>query len=214
MPAFLPIDTRKRRRILIQQLSKVVEPFCFRPCGGSYFGRERDQIVDAFFFQLSRSNYRFHIVYGVDTPALSTQIKSSEVLGLNSGYPSLTISRYLGDRGDFGCKYEEHIKTNALKVADCFASEALTWFDRFQTPNDIIATYHKTEIQSDLPIATDAPRKVLHWTIYGLMLFNSGRRVEAKSWLTSAFDHWSSRKRLTKTDKEWIRIINSTGIGM
>lgn len=62
------LDNRKRRRLLVRELTGAVTPFGFSHQRGPYFVRERNGLVDAFFFQLTRTNNQFVIAYGVDAP--------------------------------------------------------------------------------------------------------------------------------------------------
>ena len=207
------LDQRKRRRLLTLELADAVKPFGFSHCGDSYFSRERNDLVDAFFFQFTRTNFRFCIAYGIDGPKLLPEIRENSVLGLDSGNPSLLISCWLADQEDFGCKYEDHIKNSGIKVKGRFQKEAIPWFNRFQTAEDIITEYHRKEIRSDAPVTTDAPHLVLRWTIYGLMLYNIGRSNEARPWLDCAYKQWSNTTKPTEHETEWCRIIASTEDG-
>jgi hypothetical protein len=203
----------KRRRLLTRSLEDAVSQFGFRYHAGSYFSRERNLIVDAFSYQFSRSNFRFNVIYGVSAPDSLKQIRDNAILNLDSKYPALTISPLVDEQNEFGCKYEEHILSAADKIAGFFSATVVPWLHRFQTPDDIIAEYHRVHIGTERPDATDAPQKVLRWTVYGLMIYNSGKRHDSVHWLEAALQHWSSRTKPTAEEQEWVRIITSTGVG-
>ena len=203
----------KRRRQLTRSLDDVASPFGFHHHAGPYFSRTRDALVDAFFFQFSRSNFRFSIAYGVDAPALLKQLQGNSLLNLDSKYPNLTISPHVIDGNEFGCKYEEHILSSSEKIDEYFSTTVVPWLDRFQTADDVIAEYHRLNIGTEDPIATDAARMVLRWTVYGLMLYNHGHQRDSVSWLEAALQQWSSSRKPTDNEQEWARILTSIGIG-
>ena len=208
------MNQNKRRRLLIQELSKVTGRFGFTHHSGAYFSRKRNDVVDAFFFQFTRSNFRFYLTYVTDAPTLLPQhLRDNATLGLDSNTPSFAISQRLDECTDFGCKYEEHIHNSCVKIADGFETQTIPWFERFQTPNDIIVEYHHREIRSETPTKSDSARMVLRWTVYGLMLHNIGRSSDARTWLECARVQWASSEKQTEQETEWIRIIDSTGIG-
>ena len=203
----------KRQRLLTRSLDDVVSQFGFHHHAGPYFSRTRNALVDAFFFQFTRSNFRFSITYGVGSPALLKQLQNNTTLNLDSKYPDLTISPHVIDGNEFGCKYEEHILNSTNKIDDFFSTIVLPWLDRYQTTDDVIAEYHQRHIRTERPVGTEATRLVLRWTVYGLMLYNHGQRHDSVSWLEAALQQWSSNSKPTDNEKEWVRILNSIGIG-
>lgn len=203
----------KRRRLLTRSLDDAVSQFGFRHHAGPYFSRERNALLDAFFYQFSRSNFRFKLKYGVGAPESLKQIRENATLNLDSRNPSLTISPHVIEQHDFGCKYEEHILSSTDKIAEFFSATVLPWLDRFQTSDDVIAEYHRLHIGTARPDETDAAQKVLRWTVYGLMLYNCGNRHDSVPWLEAALQQWSSQIKPTADEQEWVRIIASTGVG-
>ena len=201
------LTAAKRRRLLTRALLSAVKPLGFSHHAGPYFSRSRGDIVDAFFFQISRSQFRFCIAYGVSVPSLLPQIYESEILNPEPQFPSLTLSRWLNRQEDFGCKYEDHIHNSEMKVRDRFESEAEPWFTTFKTPHDISREYHRTEVRTKTPVRSEADRSVVRWTVYGLMLHNLGKTNAAHEWLDAAGDAWSNRN--SKNSAEWLRIIST-----
>ena len=208
-----PLPQYKRRRLVTRVLGDAVSQFGFCHHAGAYFSRPRGPLLDAFFFQFSRSNFRFSITCGIDAPNLLLQIRGNAALGLESKYPSLTISRQITESDEFGCKYEDHIRNSAAKITTIFSTDVIPWLDNFHSSGDILAAYHRLEIGTDCPVESDAARKVVRWTIYGLMLYNNGRSSEAEPWLNCALQQWTASQKSADHEIEWARIIRSTGVG-
>ena len=208
-----PLTQNKRRRQLTKAIGDAVSQFTFCHHAGAYFSRPRGALLDAFFFQFSRSNFRFSLTCGIDAPDLLPQIRGNATLGLESKTPSLTISRQIAEPDEFGCKYEEHIRNSAAKITPIFSNDVIPWLDNFQHSDDVLAAYHRQEIGTDCPIESDAARKVVRWTVYGLMLYNSGRSSDAEPWLSCSLQQWTVSQKPSVHELEWARIIRSTGVG-
>jgi hypothetical protein len=91
----------------------------------TYFIRDRGPIRDLFFFQKMRSN-AVTIAYGV-TLAPSDDDWS----------PGIPNARWLRDQEYYRCKYVEHVDRSIARAVADFESEALPWFDHFQTKADL-----------------------------------------------------------------------------
>lgn len=200
------MDQRKRRKLLQEKLSQTCLPQGFKHYSGEYFVRDRGDIQDVFFFQQTRGNGQYYIAYGIDCPQLLSPLRNNDVLKLGN-LPRLLIDNgRLEDGRAYGCKYEDHIDSSAVKVAAALEIEAEAWFSRYNTINEVIEQYRALNIGSESPSENVPPGKIIRWCQYGLMLLEVGNAT-GHQWLKPVLATYKSRPKATEQDKEWVKII-------
>lgn len=202
------IDNRKRRRLIVATLTEALKPLEFRHHHGDYFSRPRGPLLDAFFYQFSRSNGRFTITYGIDAPDILGTLR--RMFDVDSRTPSLWVSRSADRLGDYGCRHEDHILNCGDKVRADLESRAIPWFSTITTIEDFVEAYRRYEIGMDAPMSPPPPGVELRWGIFGMMLAEAKDRTNAVRWLDAAANAWTNRSPGTDEQAKWIHIINST----
>jgi hypothetical protein len=93
----------------------------------AYFVRDRGGLRDAFFFQKMRSN-AICIAYGM-----------SIVPEEGEWQPGLHRDAYnwLNGQEFYRCKYVDHVERSIGRAIADFEKEALQWFERYQTLDDL-----------------------------------------------------------------------------
>lgn len=204
------IDQRKRRRLLSKILGEACAHLGFEHHSSNYFQRVRGSLQDVFFYQQTRTNGQYDITYGIDCPNLLRDLRASDVLSPSKS-PKLLISDVgrLENGRMYGCKYEEHIKSSSEKVSAALTNEAVLWWERFSSETDVIEHYRNKEVRLSEPSDELPPGGIVRWTMYGLLLHDSGKQDQAEIWLHRSLQAWLERDKSTTQDKEWVRIIES-----
>lgn len=206
------INQSKRRQLLRKILGEVCADLGFKAHSGAYFTRTRGSLQDVFFYQETRTNGQYDITYGIDCPQLLQDLRASEILS-PSKLPKLLINPgtggRLGNGKSFVCKYEEHIHSSSVKMKSTMLSESVPWWESFTTETEVIEHYRKVEVRANEPSEELHPGAILRWTLYGLLLYDSGNQAIADIWLRRSLQAWMQQDKPTESSKEWIRLIET-----
>ena len=124
MPTGNPFQ--KIRRRIIACLSAGLSQHNFAQLQSTaYFVRDRGPIRDALFFQKTRSN-AITFAYGVAENPFERPWS-----------PGLKAHRWLADQRFYIVKYEDQVEPSVAKTILDFQAEALPWFARFTTVDDL-----------------------------------------------------------------------------
>jgi hypothetical protein len=189
-------------------LTPLAKSLGFVHHSGSHFVRRRDPLLDVFFFDILRPDLRaFCIYYGVDAPELLQAL--DERLGLSIGRPSLRINEALKQQHWYSCWDEQTCLRSAENCASDFNAEAIPWFEKFSTNDDLIKAYFRKEMANSFDQHdVRSPGAAMRWAIYGFMLLNAGRKNEAKGWLQRAYADF---QRPLFTDGRKFSIVQFSG---
>ncbi|MEM6654804.1 MAG: hypothetical protein AAF596_03290 [Planctomycetota bacterium] len=203
------MDNRKRRKLIIDAITEAVSDLGFKHHLGEYFSRCRGGLADCFFFQQSRSQFRFEVIYGIDAPSILTRLSQSRVLNPENDKPRLTLAPRISRLGPYGCKHEEHVQNSGRKVKSDLESHAIPWLEQVETVEDLVEAYRVKEIADDKPTGVPAAGRMIKWSIYGMMLVDSGKKTPAIPWLDGAENAWASSQPSDERS-EWLSLIEAT----
>ena len=116
----------KIKNAISKVIASSVEPLGFRQLNKTtYYFRDRCGIRDIFFFQKMRSN-AITIAYGV------LAIPTDE-----DWTPGIPNTQWLRRQEFYRCKYVDHVQDSISRAMRDFVTEAIPWFDRFKTVDDL-----------------------------------------------------------------------------
>lgn len=206
------INQRRRRTLLIRGLGEACSKLGFVHQTSAYFTRQRGSLQDVFFFQQTRGNNQFYVAYGVDCPKLLIDLRANDVLSPAKD-PMLLITPVpvsrLEEGRAYGCKYAEHIESSAKKVCQALEKEALPWLESHVSEADVIEKYRLNEVRLSRPSKDMTLGQIVRWTMYGLLLHDSGETRNAVLWLTRVLQEWKRKDRPSGEDNEWVHLIES-----
>lgn len=190
---------------MLRCIGEVCEDLGFFHEKGNLFCRSRGAIQDAFYFQQTRSNNQYIITYGVNCPGLAADLRSdSEGIAITP-WPPVGLE----NGRSYGCKYAEHIPSSTKKVRSALESEAVPWFEHFHTEADFVDEYKVRNVPMDEPPAEMNGGQRIRVTIYGMLLYDSGRKDEALPWLNAALKAFKVDANVGDDYKDWPAMIES-----
>ena len=116
----------KIKNAIFKVVAECAEPLGFQQLKKStYYYRDRRDIRDIFFFQKMRSN-AVTFAYGV--LAVPTD---------DNWTPGIPNAQWLRSQEFYRCKYVDHVRDSIARAMMDFVSEAIPWFEKFQTVDDL-----------------------------------------------------------------------------
>lgn len=179
------------KRIVAEEVLVRLGNLGFKEYGPGTFGRQQEGYVQGLGVSPDVAMMKFCVRVGFVLPSLWD--KTAFVLGAHT--PALEISHRLGQfRNSLtGLETWYHFYTEGElracfdRVHDDFLDQALPWFERFATLQDVVDEYYRYRI-APLPDGERRSADPFASAMYGWMLQLVGQPVKSREWLMRARD--------------------------